>query len=330
MHLITTVVGNYPKIPDLPAPGKWRTAAERLQKGQIDEAAMQRVEDEVTVEAIADQVEAGIDLIADGQIRWDDPQTHFTRRLRGFSINGLQRYFDTNIYFREPVAESAVAWIEPITVREYEFARAHSPRPVKAVITGPFTLARLSRNLFYPTLPDLVSALAGALNAELRALEQAGAAIIQIDEPAICQDKPDYAVFADGIRQLTSGLLAKTILSTYFGDISGLYPQLLELPVDVIGLDFVAGYRNWDTLAGAPFSKELMFGILDARNTRLESIDEIVRAIRRITAIVPPERLMVSPSAGLEFLPRSVARRKLQRLVEATRAAEATLKGVQV
>ncbi|HEY3248623.1 MAG TPA: methylcobamide--CoM methyltransferase [bacterium] len=326
--MITTVVGNYPKIPDMPAPGKWRTAAERLQKGQIDDAAMRHVEDEVTLEAIGDQVEAGIDLVTDGQIRWDDPQTYFARALDGFSINGLQRYFDTNIYFREPVADGSVAWTAPITVRDFEFARAHSSRPVKAVITGPFTLAQLSRNLFYQTPREFVLALADALNAEVRALQQAGAETIQIDEPALCRFKRDYPLCAEAIGRLTAGLSAKTILATYFGDISGLYPQVLELPVDVIGLDFVAGYRNWEALAGAPFTKELMFGIVDARNTRLEPVDEIAGAIRRISGVVPPERLMVSPSAGLEFLPRSVARRKLDRLVEATRAAGATLKGV--
>jgi len=328
--VITTVVGNYPKIPDLPAPGKWRTAAERLQKGQIDEAAMRQVEDEVTVEAIADQVEAGIDLITDGQIRWDDAQTHFARRLAGFSINGLQRYFDTNIYFREPVAEGDVAWTEPITVRDYEFARTHSNRPVKAVITGPFTLATLSRNLHYGTQAAFVHALADALNSELRALERAGASVLQVDEPSLCRHKQDYGLFAEAMARLVAGLSAKTVLCTYFGDVAGLYPQVLDLPFDVIGLDFVAGHRNWAAITSTPFTKELMFGILDARNTRLESVDELVDAIRRITATVSPDRLLVSLSAGLEFLPRSVARRKLHRLVEATRAAESTLKGVHV
>jgi len=328
--VITTVVGNYPKIPDLPASGKWRSAVERLQKGQIDEAAMRQVEDEVTLEAIADQIDTGIDLITDGQIRWEDAQTHFARRLTGFSINGLQRYFDTNIYFREPVAEGDVAWAAPITVRDYEFARRHSARPVKAVITGPFTLAKLSRNLHYASQQSFVHALADALNKELHALEEAGASILQVDEPAVCRFKQEYGLFADAMDRLLTGISAKTILCTYFGDLTGLYPQALDLPFDVIGLDFVAGYRNWEAINGAPFSKELMFGILDARNTRLESVDELVDAIRRVTAAVPPDRLMISPSAGLEFLPRSVAGRKLHRLVEATRAADSTLKGVRV
>lgn len=328
--MITTVVGNYPKIPDLPAPGKWRTAAERFQKGQIDQAAMREVEDEVTLEAIADQVEAGIDLITDGQIRWDDAQTYFARQLTGFAINGLQRYFDTNIYYREPVAEREVAWTAPIAVRDYEFAQAHSARPVKAVITGPFTLAALSRDQHYANRRTYMQALADALNHELRALQHAGAQVLQIDEPAICRHAQDYDLFADAIQRLLSGISAKTILCTYFGDIGGIYPRVLDLPCDVIGLDFVAGYRNWEVLGRAPFSKDLMFGILDARNTRVESVDEVVAAIGKVTAMVPAERLMVSPSAGLEFLPRSVAKRKLQRLVEATRTADGTLQEVRV
>lgn len=327
--MITTVAGNYPKIPDLPAPGKWRTAAERFQKGQIDKAAMDQVEDEVTLEAIADQVEAGIDLITDGQIRWDDTQTYFARKLSGFSINGLQRYFDTNIYYREPVAEAEVSWTGPITVGDYEFARAHSRRPVKAVITGPFTLAALSRDHHYRDRRAYVQALADALNQEVRALQAAGAQVVQIDEPAICRFPEEYETFADAVRRVTHGVSIQTVLCTYFGDIAGMYPQVLDLPVDVIGLDFVAGYRNWDALDQAPFTKSLACGILDARNTRLESVDELVSAIRKITALVPPERVLVSPSAGLEFLPRSVAKRKLERLVEATRAAGGTLQEVR-
>lgn len=327
--MITTVVGNYPKVPDLPAPGKWRTAVEKFQKGQIDEAALRQVEDEVTLEAIRDQVEAGVDLITDGQIRWDDGQTYFVRRLRGFSVNGLQRYFDTNVYYRAPVAEGKISWLEPITVRDFTFAREHSPRPVKPVITGPFTLARLSHNAHYPTVREFVVSLAKELNNELRALEAAGAETVQVDEPSLCKHKQEFALFAEAMGVLTDGVKARKILCTYFGDVGGVYPQVLDLPFDVIGLDFVAGHRNWDAVRQAPFAKGLMFGIVDARNTRMETVDEMVAAIRRITEVVAPERLMVSPSAGLEFLPHGVARRKLQVLVEGTRAAAQALKGVR-
>ena len=192
--MITTVVGNYPKIPDLPAPGRWRTAVEKFQRGEITEEELRRVEDEVTVEVLREQAEAGVDLVTDGQIRWEDGQTYFAKRLTGFSIDGLQRYFDTNVYYREPVAEGEVRWVAPITVRDFEFARANSPKPVKPVITGPYTIARLSQNKYYPSLRDFVLALARALNQEMRALEAAGAEIIQVDEPAILQHKEDLSL----------------------------------------------------------------------------------------------------------------------------------------
>jgi len=131
------------------------------------------------------------------------------------------------------------------------------------------------------------------------------------------------------MRVLTAGVRTKKALCTYFGDVGGVYPQLLELPFEVIGLDFVAGYRNWEVVNEAPFTKELAFGILDARNTRLEPVDEIVTAIRRISEVVPPDRLQISPSAGLEFLPHGVAKRKLYLLAEATRAARRTLRGAR-
>lgn len=327
--MITTVIGNYPKIPDLPSPGKWRSAVEKFQKGQIDQAALRQVEDEVTVEAIRDQVDAGVDLITDGQIRWEDGQTYFARRLRGFSIDGLQRYFDTNVYFREPVAEGEIAWVEPISVRDFQFAREHSAKPVKPVVTGPFTLAMLSRNAQYRSARDFVLALAHALNEELYALQAAGAEIIQVDEPALCRHKREYPLFAEAMIVLARGIRAKKVLCTYFGDLSGLYPKILELPFEVIGLDFVAGHRNWDVVRQAPFTKELMFGILDARNTRLESMDEIVGGIRRISEVVSPDRLMIAPTAGLEFLPHGVARRKLQALVDGTQAAAHALRGAR-
>ncbi|MDR7433620.1 MAG: methylcobamide--CoM methyltransferase [Armatimonadota bacterium] len=319
--MITTVVGSYPKIPDLPAPGRWRTAVEKFQRGEISEEELRRVEDEVTVEVLAEQAEAGVDLVTDGQIRWEDGQTYFARRLTGFSINGLQRYFDTNVYYREPVAEGEVRWVAPITVRDFEFARANSRKPVKPVITGPYTIARLSQNKYYPSLREFVLALARALNQEMRALEAAGAEIIQVDEPAILKHKEDFPVFAEAMGVLTEGVRAKKALYTYFGDVGGIYPAILDLPFEILGLDFVAGYRNWEVVFTKPFTKELGFGILDGRNTKMETVDQLIEDLRRITQVVPLERIYLNPSCGLEFLPRRVAKRKLEVMVQAAARA---------
>ena len=103
----------------------------------------------------------------------------------------------------------------------------------------------------------------------------------------------------------------------------GIYPQILDLPFDLIGLDFVMGAKNESLLAATPFTKKLGLGIVDARNTKLETPREITERIQTLGAGVAPDKIHVSPSAGLEFLPREVAQEKLRRLAQGVREAEA-------
>jgi len=323
--MFATVVGSYPKIPNRPRPARLRNAINKLDRGAITQAELDTVADEVTIEALEEQAAAGLDLVTDGQIRWEDEQTYFARELAGVSINGLIRWFDTNMYYRQPVVEGAVAWQQPVTVRDYSFAAEHSAKPVKPVLTGPYTLARLSVDKHYHDNESLSLAFAEALNQEAKALEQAGATLIQFNEPAILKQKDDFASFAAICKRLVDGLTAETSLYLYFGDAEGIYPQLLELPFDLIGLDFVMGAANEALLRSAPFTKKLGLGIVDARNTRLESPEQIAERIRSLSDGVDPENVHVSPSAGLEFLPREVAQEKLRLLAEGVRKAEGVL-----
>ena len=323
--MFATVVGSYPKVPNRPRPARLRNAINKLDRGAITQAELDTVADEVTIEALEEQAAAGLDLVTDGQIRWEDEQTYFARELAGISINGLIRWFDTNMYYRQPVVEGAVSWQKPVTVRDYSFAAEHSAKPVKPVLTGPYTLARLSVDKHYHDNESLALALAEALNQEAKALEQAGATLIQFNEPAILKQKDDFASFAAICRRLVDGLTAETSLYLYFGDAEGIYPQLLELPFDLIGLDFVMGAANEALLRNAPFTKKLGLGIVDARNTRLESPEQIAERIRSLSDGVDPENVHISPSAGLEFLPREVAQEKLRLLAEGVRKAEGVL-----
>ena len=206
--MLTTVVGNYPKIPDRPRPPKLRSAIARLDRGEIGADALRRVEDEVTAEVIQEQAQAGLDIITDGQIRWEDDQTYFARRMDGFSISGLIRYFDTNTYYRQPVVEGPVRWRESAVAEDYEFAAVQSPVPVKAAVTGPYTLAALSANHHYGSLRDLVLALATELRNEVLALERAGAPVIQVNEAAILQQKEDFPLVRQALETMRDCLKA--------------------------------------------------------------------------------------------------------------------------
>ena len=318
----TTVTGNYPKIPNRPRPARLRQAINRRDRGEITGEQLARIEDEVTMEVIAEQIDAGLDIITDGQLRWDDDQTYIMRALAGVEIGGLQRYLDTNTYYREPEITGAVSWREPILVRDYRFAAENSSRPVKAIITGPYTLAALSLDKHYGNREKLAMALAEELRNEVEALAVAGTPIIQVNDPVIVFHKDDIDLFCKALLRMVEGIQAETALYTWFGSVDGILPRLLDLPIDTLGLDFVSGRDNWEALKSVQFDKRLGVGVVDGRNTRIESLEQIEESIRRITKFVPPDRLYVNPSCGLEYLPRETAFEKLKQMVEGVRKAE--------
>jgi 5-methyltetrahydropteroyltriglutamate--homocysteine methyltransferase len=321
----TTVVGNYPKIPNRPRPARLRQALNRRDRGEITNEELARIADEVTIEVIEEQIEAGVDIVTDGQVRWDDDQTHIMRALGGTEIGGLQRYLDTNTYYREAEIIGAITWREPILVRDFAFAAEHSQRPVKAIITGPYTLAALSQDKHYGSREKLVMALTEGLRQEVQALVASGATLIQINDPVIVFNKDDIGLFCEAISRIVEGVDAEIGVYTWFGSVTGILPQLLELPVATLGLDFVWGRENWDALKSVRYEKKLGFGIIDARNTRLESPEQISDAVKRVSELVPSERLLVNPSCGLEYLPREIAFEKLKTMVEGARRAEGVL-----
>ena len=323
--MLTTMVGNYPKLSPTSEGPNLRRAISQMDSGQITETELEQVVRDVTGDVIQEQIEAGLDLLTDGQIGWTDGQTAFASGMSGFEINGLLRYFDTNTYFRQPVLQKKIEWHSPISVESHSFAQSKSPRPVKAVITGPYTLGILSQLGSYAKVDELVMDLAGALNQEARALQEAGARFIQFDEPVILSNKQDMGLMKRAAEVVTAGITSKTAICTFFKGASGVEKEFFGLPFQVFGLDFIMGQDNYDAIQSFPSDKELAAGIMDARNTKLESVDEIVESIRRISQHVPLDRLYVSPSAGLEFLPRVTAREKLVRLVEGAKKAQEVL-----
>lgn len=317
----TTVVGSYPKIPNKPRPARLRIAINRRDRGEITDEELARVQDEVTTEVIQEQIQAGLDLITDGQIRWDDDQTYFACRLQGVEAGGLQRYLDTNTYFRQPQVTGPIVWKGPLLVRDYRFAAERSPRPVKAVLPGPYTLAAISADMHYSNHENLTMAYADALRQEALALAAAGASHIQINDPVIIFRKEDASIACRALTHVLDGVPAERGVYTWFGSAAGILPHLLDLPAEIIGLDFVAGPDNWQVIGQANFPKKLGFGIVDGRNTRLETPQQIADALRRLADLLPLERVYVNPSCGLEYLPREVAFEKLKRMVEGARLA---------
>lgn len=324
--MIATSVSHYPKVGEGPGGQALRQAFARLDRREITESELAAVADAVTEEVIRQQEEAGLDLVTDGQVRWQDPITYVCSRLEGFEMGGLLRWFESNTYYRQPAAVGPIRWRGPVLVDDLRFARAHAERPLKTVVTGPYTIAMLSEPAEGTSRQELALEVARALNEELKALAAESPSWIQVDEPAITANPSvgyprDFALFAEAMAALTEGVAAPLSLYLYHGS-AGDVPGLREAPFDLIGLDLVQGAAGWALLEDWPRGKGLGLGIVDARNVRMEEAAGLAEMIALGVAAVGEERLHVHPSCGLEFLPRETAFEKLSRMAGAVRVAE--------
>lgn len=316
----TAAVGTYPRIGDTHEEQSLRRAIARFDKGEATEDDVQSAEREVVTTVLREQEAAGLDVATDGQVTWYDSQSHVGRGLDGVEIGGLVRYFDTNTYYRQPTVTGAVAWKGPILVDEWRFAQNATRLPVKAVLTGPVTLATLALDRHYGNRKVLVDNLARALAREVAALRAAGVRHLQIDEPILTKRPEDLPLVSGALEILAAEKgSAELTLATPFGDVAKIYRGLLALPIDVLGLDLVQGAKTWSQIARHPAKPALALGLVDARNTKLEEPKVLAARVGQLRNTLDLERTYLTPSNGLEFLPRETARRKLRVLVESAR-----------
>jgi 5-methyltetrahydropteroyltriglutamate--homocysteine methyltransferase len=318
----TTVIGAFPKISDDPSGQELRRALHRFDRGEIDQAALDEVFDARTRAAIAELDAAGIDVINDGQIRWDDLFAPYARAWKGVSRGPLERFYDNNTYFRQPVIEGPIATDGRTFVRDLELARRTAKAEVKAAICGPLTFATLTaEDRAYGPLEERTLAVADALAAEVRELGAAGAKLVDVEEPAIVA-RPDLIGLARRAYERLAQARVPLALQAYFFPADRVIRELATFPVAQVGIDL----RSRDTKAlgriGELKGKTVVLGAVDARNTRLETPDEVAQAIGLAVRALGPESVWVAPTTGLEYLPHDVAMKKLAILVEGARLAQ--------
>ena len=321
--MITTTVGNYPKVAEGAYSTKLIGAITKWQKKEQSDGQLETTCQEITRAVINEQEQAGMELLTDGQIRWEDLVTPIAHRLEGFEINGLSRWFNNNVYYRRPILHKAPKRKGPILIEDYRFAASCTRRPIKAILPGPYTFAVVSEDRFYKRLRPFVLKLAEILNAEALALASAGAPFIQFDEPAIGFGKTDMKLAVEALNLATKGVKSKTAVYTYFGALNGTLEPLLRAKVDVVGVDVVSEPKTLGVIQKLKIHKELALGCLDARNTKLESKAELHAIFNVIKKRVPLDRVYVNPNCGLEFLPHTQALAKVQRLADAVRTYRA-------
>ncbi|MGH2473082.1 MAG: hypothetical protein ACRDG6_11965 [Candidatus Limnocylindria bacterium] len=315
----TTVIGAYPKIGDGLEAQELRRALHRHDRGEINDADLGKVFDEATRTAIGEIEAAGVDVTNDGQIRWDDLLSPFARAWSGVEPGPLERFYDNNTYFRQPVINGRIETDGRSLTRDYTFARGVAKTQLKAAIPGPLTFATLTaRDDQYRSLEERVLAVADATAKEIAGLKAAGATMIDIEDPAVAASPKHIELAREAYRRLADPDLALTLM-TYFFPADAVLESLASFPVAAVAIDV----RSRDTTAfdrlDAFRTQSVLLGVVDSRNTRLETAEEVARYAERALKLVPQERLVLATTTSLEYLPRDVAQAKLAALVEGAR-----------
>jgi 5-methyltetrahydropteroyltriglutamate--homocysteine methyltransferase len=315
--LLTTTVGSFGK------PDYLQKARNANAKGKLGATELLELERKATQEWVKIQEELGLDILVDGEMYRSDMVAYFADLLEGYSAGGLVRSYG-NRYYHKPVISGKLARPKPMTVEWFEFAQSLTEKPVKGMLTGPYTMLDWSYNEAYPTRRDAALALAEVVRQEAEDLDRAGARYIQIDEPAVHARPEELEIAIEAMGIVTQNLKAKTISHICYGDFAAIYPGILDLPVDQLDLAMANyDYRWLELMDRNPFTKEMAIGIVDVHTHELESVNEAAEGIRKGLRYVSADKLLPHPDCGLKTRPVEESIEKCRIVVEATKIVRA-------
>ncbi len=291
---------------------------------------LEQAQDDATVVAIRDMERAGIDIITDGEIRRESYSNRFATALEGIDLDHPGTALDRTGHPNPvPRVVGPIRRTRPVEKRDVEFLRANTDRPIKATLPGPFTMSQQAQDDYYKDEEALALALAAAVNEEVQDLFDAGANVVQLDEPylqARAEKAERFAIRA--INRALEGVTGTTALHTCFGYAHIVHNRpkgypFLEPLADTTArqISMESAQQNVDLGVLASLSgKTLIVGVIDlADNSAVEPIEIVVSRIKNALRYVDAERLIVAPDCGMKYLPRDTAFGKLSVL---TRAAD--------
>ena len=329
--LVTTVVGSYPQ-PD------WLIDRENLSHRlppriraheiwKIEEPLLEQAQDDATLLAIDAMERAGVDIISDGEIRRESYSNHFATALDGVDVDNPGTALDRSGHPNPvPRIVGPISRPTPVEVGDLEFLKAHTDRPVKMTVPGPFTMTQQAQNDHYPDLESAAMAYAAAVNAEIKDLHAAGADVVQIDEPYL-QARPD-AARAYGLAALTAaldGVTGTTAVHLCFGYAAIIHerpsgypflPELAGCPVDQISIETAQSGLDLGVLADLA-DKTIILGVLDLSTPEVETAEVVAARVRRAYPYLPARQLVIAPDCGMKYLPRPSAAGKMRAMAEA-------------
>ena len=325
--LVTTAVGSYPK-PDYLA-----RARSQFSQGKLDRQELEKLERQATEYWIRSQERLGLDVLVHGEMERGDMVAYFAgepggRTIDGMKLGGLVRSYG-NRYYHKPIIAGKLAWPRPMTVDMWRYAQGLTDRPVKGMLTGPYTMVEWSFDEHYPSRRDAVLDMAKVIRREVEELVKAGARYVQIDEPAIhTRPRQDFDLAVEAMERVVEGIDCEFHTHICYGEVELIYPDMLRLPVKQIHLAFKnTNFEYLKLLEEHPFDsdKDLGVGVVDVHTHLMEPVAEVKDGIRRTLALLPPERVWILPDCGLKTRTVEEAEGKLRVMMDATREVKREL-----
>jgi len=307
--LPTTVVGSYPQpewlvdFSVLKAQTVPRVRVKELWR--VPEPFLEQAQDDATLIAIRDMERAGIDIITDGEMRRESYSNRFATALEGIDVDTPavvknRAGVDTVM----PRVVGKVRRAGPVEVRDMEFLRRNTARKAKITLPGPFTMTQQAKNEFYKDQDELAMDFAVAVNEEARALQAAGADVIQLDEPWLRND-PDgarrYAIKA--INRALDGITVPTVIHLCFGYaflVSNkptsyfFLSELADSKAQQISIESAQPNIDLGVLKDLS-SKKIMLGVINLGDQIVERPEQVAERIRAGLKHISPDRLIPAP-----------------------------------
>ncbi len=321
----TTTIGSFPQTAEVRAVrAKWK-------KGDLTTADYEKFLEAETLACVRFQEEIGLDMLVHGEFERNDMVEYFGEQLDGFAFteNGWVQSYGSR-YVKPPIIYGDVARPQPMTVRWSAYAQSLTNRPMKGMLTGPVTVLQWSFVRNDQPRSDTTFQIALALRDEVRDLETAGIAAIQIDEPAIREGLPlrredwkHYLEWAVNAFRLTAaGVRDDTQIHTHmcYAEFNDIIEAIAALDADVITIE--TSRSNMELLGAFvnfKYPNEIGPGVYDIHSPRVPATEEMTRLMRKAEAVLPPANLWVNPDCGLKTRGWAEVKPSLVNLVAAAR-----------
>jgi 5-methyltetrahydropteroyltriglutamate--homocysteine methyltransferase len=329
--LLTSVVGSHAR------PSWFVAGLDAADRGEFGPADLSEMLDDAVDLAIRDQERAGIEVVTDGEMRRAGFFTaEFYRHLTGVRPIPPERRLGAGGHdqqHRLEVSEPIAAPDGLGVVAEYRAAAARTVLPLKVTLPGPYTLSgrlRTGPGEVYADRIAAAEAFVPLLRAEIGALVEAGARIIQLDEPSPAIHPDAGADFAALLNAAIEPAVGRARLGAHlcFGNYLGrplakrtyrpIVDAMLRFEVQELVLEFAnRELAELDLVAAlAAAGRDVAVGVVDVKSSYLETADDVAERIDRVLATgAPPERLALVPDCGFSQTARPATLAKLRALV---------------